>query len=73
MGNSIESRLPYMDYRLIELGLTMPEGLKLKNGYGKWILRLLARRYVPREIYGARYKKGFNVNLSYWVSIGEAA
>jgi asparagine synthase (glutamine-hydrolysing) len=70
MGNSIESRLPFMDYRLIELGLALPEILKLRYGYGKWILRRISRQYLPKTIYKARYKKGFNVQINHWVNLG---
>lgn len=62
MNHSIESRLPYMDYKLIEFGINLPTNFKLKSGYGKWINRIAFKNKVPDEINYARFKKGFNVD-----------
>jgi len=61
MAQSIESRLPFMDYRLIELACAIPVNMKLKKGYGKWIIRESMADLVPNEIRLARYKRGFDV------------
>ncbi|MDF1684634.1 MAG: asparagine synthase (glutamine-hydrolyzing) [Legionellaceae bacterium] len=61
MAHSIETRLPFMDYRLIELACALPIRQKLKNGYGKWMLRDLLKKQVPATICKARYKRGFDV------------
>lgn len=63
MGNSVESRLPYMDHRLIELGLALPDALKLRSGYGKWILREMMKNKIPDRIRLARFKRGFDIPL----------
>ncbi len=70
MGNSIESRLPFLDYRLMEFGVALPEALKLRNGYGKWIVRRMMDRIIPESIRLARYKKGFDVQESRWIDGG---
>lgn len=70
LGNGVESRLPYLDYRLVELGLALPEGLKLRGGYGKWVMREAVGAKVPGEIRWARFKRGFDVPLGRWVSAG---
>ncbi|MDF1826990.1 MAG: asparagine synthase (glutamine-hydrolyzing) [Legionellaceae bacterium] len=61
MAHSIETRLPFMDYRLIELACALPIRQKLKNGYGKWMLRKMLEKQVPEKICKARYKRGFDV------------
>jgi asparagine synthase (glutamine-hydrolysing) len=69
MGHSIESRLPFMDYRVVELGLALPESLKLRHGYGKWAVRDLMRSRLPRGIWATRYKRGFDVQQQ-WIDWG---
>lgn len=70
MAHSVESRLPFMDYHIIELGLAFPESLKLRNGYGKWAIREVMRHKIPEEIRAARYKRGFDVPFSKLISAG---
>ena len=70
MGHSVESRLPFLDYRLVELGVAMPAGLKLRHGYGKWALREIMRGKIPESIRAARYKKGFSVDQKSWFHRG---
>ena len=61
MAHSIESRLPFMDYRLIELACALPIKMKIKNGFGKWALRQLMKNKLPDNIRLVRYKRGFDV------------
>lgn len=70
MANSVESRLPFMDYQLIELGLALPTVLKLNKGYGKWGLRQIMQHKIPDEIRLARYKRGFDVASQHWLTSG---
>jgi asparagine synthase (glutamine-hydrolysing) len=70
MGNSIESRLPFLDYRLIEFGIALPEALKLRDGQGKWIIRQAVVGKIPEAIRTARYKKGFDVQQNNWIDGG---
>jgi asparagine synthase (glutamine-hydrolysing) len=70
MGSSVESRLPFLDYRLMELGLALPDELKLRRGFGKWALREAVASLVPDEIRLARYKRGFDVSLDRWLAHG---
>jgi asparagine synthase (glutamine-hydrolysing) len=70
MGNSIESRLPLLDYRLVEVGLALPESFKLRGGRGKWILREAAKQRIPESIRLARFKKGFDVQQNAWIEGG---
>jgi asparagine synthase (glutamine-hydrolysing) len=63
MGNSVESRLPYMDHQLVELGLALPQNMKLHAGYGKWVIRKIMQNKIPNNIRLARYKRGFDIPL----------
>lgn len=70
MGNSIESRLPFLDYRIMEYGIALPESMKLRGGHGKWIVRQAVAGKIPEAIRTARYKKGFNVQQNHWIDGG---
>ena len=63
MGHSVESRLPFLDYRLVEFGLGLATRHKLQNGFGKWIVRKALKGVVPDNIRLARFKRGFDVSL----------
>ncbi len=73
MAHSVESRLPFLDYRLVELALALPTAVKLRNGYGKWVLREAAKGRIPEAIRLARYKRGFDVQQGQWISRGLGA
>ncbi|KEF31663.1 Asparagine synthetase [Marinobacter nitratireducens] len=66
MANSLETRIPLLDHRLIEFAWTLPNEMKIRGGQGKWILRQLLYGYVPRELI-ERPKKGFSVPLADWL------
>jgi|WetSurMetagenome_2_1015567.scaffolds.fasta_scaffold00255_21 asparagine synthase (glutamine-hydrolysing) len=70
MGNSVESRLPFLDYRLVELALALPTALKIRRGYGKWIVRQATTGMVLDRIRLARYKRPFDVRLRSWIEQG---
>lgn len=67
MGNSVESRLPFVDYRVVQFGLALPEAAKLHKGFGKWIVREAVRGKIPESIRRARYKRGFDVAGARWI------
>lgn len=69
MGYGVESRLPFMDYRLLELALALPTRLKISNGYGKWALRKVTAGVVPDAIRLNRKKRGFDVTQG-WIREG---
>jgi asparagine synthase (glutamine-hydrolysing) len=66
MAASIEARVPFLDYRLVELGATIPESYKLKGLQTKYVIKRLGERILPREVVH-RKKSGFGVPLSAWL------
>ncbi|MET0319495.1 MAG: asparagine synthase (glutamine-hydrolyzing) [Duganella sp.] len=72
MGYGVESRLPFMDYRLVELALALPTSSKIANGYGKWLLRRMTAGLVPDAIRLNRKKRGFDVAPD-WIAQGIGA
>lgn len=66
MANSLETRVPLLDHRVVELAWRMPLNLKIRNGQGKWVLRQVLYRHVPQEMI-ERPKKGFSIPLAAWL------
>ncbi len=66
MANSLETRVPMLDHRVVEFALQLPMSLKLRAGSGKWLLRQVLYRHVPRELI-ERPKQGFAVPLDQWL------
>ncbi len=65
MGASIETRVPFLDYELVEFVFSLPNKYKINNGQGKYLLKEYAKRYFDDEfIY--RQKKGFPIPLYDW-------
>lgn len=61
MASSLEIRLPFLDYRLVNFSLNLPSNMKIRNGVNKYILRE-AINELPRSIRYRTDKKGFTVN-----------
>ena len=58
MAFGVETRLPFMDYRIVKLGFSMPENFKIFNGWNKYILRKSFKK-INNEIKWRKDKKGF--------------
>lgn len=67
MSVSLETRIPYLDHRLIEFSFKIPEEYKVRGNQGKWILKKVLERYIPRDLFD-RSKKGFTVPLAEWLA-----
>lgn len=65
MGVSLEARVPFLDHKLIELALSIPESVKTKNNTLKYILKKAVRGIIPDEIID-RKKQGFNAPVREW-------
>ena len=66
MANSLETRVPLLDHRLVELASRMPMSLKIRDGKTKWILRQVLFQYVPQHLI-ERAKVGFSIPLADWL------
>jgi asparagine synthase (glutamine-hydrolysing) len=65
MAASLELRPPLLDHELVELAFTLPSSLKVRGRCTKWVLKEVARRYLPHEVVDRR-KVGFRVPLDNW-------
>jgi asparagine synthase (glutamine-hydrolysing) len=66
MSVSLETRVPLLDHRVVEFAAHLPLDMKIRNDQGKWILRQILYRHVPREMI-ERPKTGFAIPLGQWM------
>jgi asparagine synthase (glutamine-hydrolysing) len=66
MATSLETRVPFLDHRVAELAWRLPLNMKIRNGQGKWALRQVLYKYVPKELID-RPKAGFAIPVGQWL------
>jgi asparagine synthase (glutamine-hydrolysing) len=66
MGVSLESRIPFLDHRIIEFAWQLPLAYKLRHGVTKWPIREILYRHVPKQLI-ERPKMGFGVPIDAWL------
>ena len=67
MAHSIETRLPFLDYRLLELSLSLSVLCKIKDGWSKWVLRKGMEHRMPFNIVWRKNKFGFEAPDAIWL------
>ena len=66
MGNSLETRIPFLDHRVVSYAWQIPLKYKLNKKINKWILREILYEYVPKDFF-ERPKSGFGIPLGKWL------
>ncbi|MDM1047937.1 asparagine synthase (glutamine-hydrolyzing) [Sphingobacterium hotanense] len=66
MAFSVESRSPFLDYRIIEFARTLPISYRFKEGVTKRIIRDILKEYIPEKVF-TQPKKGFAIPLGQWI------
>jgi len=66
MANSLEVRTPYLDYRLVEFSVNLPQQFKINQGTQKYLMKKLLERYIPQDLV-YRKKWGFPAPVGDWL------
>jgi asparagine synthase (glutamine-hydrolysing) len=66
MRTGLETRTPFLDYRVIDLAWRIPIEMKIRGGRGKWLLRRVLDKYIPHSLMN-RPKAGFAVPVGEWL------
>ena len=69
MAFSIESRVPYLDHRIVEYIINLPDNYKIKNAVTKYVMRHSLKGYLPEKVRCRMDKMGFVTPEEYWMKI----
>jgi asparagine synthase (glutamine-hydrolysing) len=67
MGIPIEGRSPFLDYRVVELGLILPVSYLIRHGWQKWIVRKAFEKLLPQQVVWRKQKGGFPIPFQRFV------
>lgn len=67
MASSLEVRLPFLDYRLVEFSYSLDDKYKIRGGWTKYIMRKSCKKYLPKKIRTRRNKMGFPAPFDKWL------
>jgi asparagine synthase (glutamine-hydrolysing) len=67
MRNSIETRLPFIDYKVLEVAISLNTNFKIKDGWTKYILRKVVNKILPKNIVWRKNKLGFEAPTKTWI------
>ena len=67
MISAVESRLPFLDYRLVEFCISLPDSYKIRDVKRKFVLRRALKNYLPRDVYMRYDKIGFEAPQELWM------
>lgn len=70
MAFSIETRMPFLDYRIVEFAIALDGKYKIRRQWMKWIIRKACRKYLPKEVAVRRDKMGFPAPFARWLREG---
>lgn len=70
MAHSVESRLPFLDYKLAEFAVNCPASMKMHDGWSKWILRIALEGTLPEKVRLRKTKLGFSTPEPRWMRLG---
>ncbi len=66
MANSLETRVPFLNHKVVEFAFSLPNEYKIRDGISKWPLRQVLYKHVPQALI-ERPKRGFGVPLNKWL------
>ena len=69
MWHSIETRLPFVDYQMLEKSLNLDVSVKIRDGWTKYVLRKMMHGLLPEGVLWRRDKLGFNAPEQTWLSV----
>jgi asparagine synthase (glutamine-hydrolysing) len=67
MAFSIEARVPFLDYRIVEFAMALPIEMKIRGSWTKWVLRKAAAPVLPRKVAWRRSKMGYPTPMDRWL------
>jgi asparagine synthase (glutamine-hydrolysing) len=67
MGIPLELRSPFLDYRVVEFGFTLPMEFLIRDGWMKWLVRCAMEELLPRDVVWRKRKMGFPFPMKQWL------